>query len=437
MIDIPALSGTEDAAILDALLVSQLEHPGFRLQFSPVLEADFERDTGPERCSSFARYGIASLILYNLFLFNYFTMLPDIAWTALFVQLCLITPLAFCNVAYARRHPPAFWREATQVGIALLSLIAVVLVYQSSEMPDAVFFRYSPVMTVLFINVVISVRFRFAVFASVFIVLCNIVDLFYLAHATSDLKILIGSCILWTCLFTLLANYRLEKQQRRAYLLNARDRLRVERVRHLAHHDGLTGLSNRMLLHERIGSALDVAGREGETFALLCLDLDRFKAVNDTLGHAAGDLLLQQVAARLRQVARAAEIAARIGGDEFVVLQTGAHQPQAAVGLATRLVEALAIPFSLNGETVSIGTSVGIALFPQHGRSIAELLLAADIALYRVKRMGGCAYHLYEPATETPLHMQSLPTGSLSNAHEISYTAPAHQQDHPCHAKMG
>lgn len=435
MFDTSALPGTEKAAALDALIASQLERRGFRLRFSPVLEASFERETGPERCSQFIKYGIASLMLYNLFLLNYFTMLPDVAWSALLVQLCLVTPLAFVGVALTRLHPPAFWREATQVIISLLSLIAAMLVYQNSHMPDAVFFRYSPAITALFINVVISVRFGFAVFASAIIVLCSVVDLHHLAHVTPDLQMLIGSSILWTCLFTLLANYRLEKQQRRAYLLSARDRLRVERVRHLAHHDGLTGLSNRALLHERIGSALDVADREGGTFAVLCLDLDRFKAVNDTFGHAAGDLLLQQVAVRLRQATRATDVAARIGGDEFVVLQTGVHQPQAAVSLATRLVDALAAPYSLNGQTVSIGTSVGIALFPQHGRSIAELLRAADVALYRAKRQGGCAHHLYEPAMQTPSRARTLLEGGLRGAGGTSEIAPIPQPDPPYHGK--
>lgn len=166
---------------------------------------------------------------------------------------------------------------------------------------------------------------------------------------------------------------------------------------------------------------------------MLCLDLDRFKAVNDTLGHAAGDALLQQVAMRLRQVTRAAEVAARIGGDEFVILQTGAHQPQAAVSLAARLVEALAVPFSLDGQPVSIGTSVGIALFPQHGRSNAELLLAADIALYRAKRQGGCAYRFYEPAPEIPLHGQNLIEGHPNGERGPLQVAPTRQPDRSCH----
>jgi len=246
-------------------------------------------------------------------------------------------------------------------------------------------------------------------------------------------QMLISSCVVWTCVFSLLANYRLEKEQRRAYLLNARDRLRAERVRHLAHHDGLTGLSNRVLLHEQMSFALDLAGREDGNLAVLCLDLDRFKAVNDTLGHAAGDLLLQQVAVRLRQVTRAAEVTARIGGDEFVVLQTGAHQPQAAASLAARLVEALSAPFSLSGQPVSVGASVGIALFPQDGRSATDLLCAADVALYRAKRQGGCAHCFYELAMDAPLRERSVLENGPRNALGTSQTTVHCQPAQSCH----
>jgi len=433
MVQIPALPGNEKADNSDALLASLLEGRRFRLRFPPVLEASFEHDTGPERCNMFIKYSRASLVLYNLFLIDYFTMLPDIAWAALFVQLCLITPLGFVGQAYTRTQPPAFWREATQVILALLSLAAAMLVYQGSGMPDAVFFRYSPVLSALFVNVVISVRFGFAVFASVVIFLFNIADLWRYEHATANVQMLIASSVVWTCGFTLLANYRLEKEQRRAYLLNVRDRLRAERVRHLAHHDGLTGLSNRVLLHERMSGALDLAGREGGSLAVLCLDLDRFKAVNDTLGHAAGDLLLQQVAVRLRQVTRAAEITARIGGDEFVVLQTGAHQPQAAASLAARLVEALSVPFSLSGQPVSVGTSVGIALFPRDGRSATELLCAADTALYRAKRQGGCTHCFHELAMDAPLRERNVVENGPRNALGTSQTAVHCQPAQFCH----
>lgn len=193
-----------------------------------------------------------------------------------------------------------------------------------------------------------------------------------------------------------------------AQVLAVRDirerRAAEERIRHLAHHDGLTGLANRTLFGERLRHALARAARAGERgrsgastgdaearpdeVAVLCLDLDRFKAVNDTLGHAAGDLLLQQVAARLREAVRAGDTVARMGGDEFVVVQVNGPQPQAAQALAARLIEALCTPFDLDGRPACVGTSVGVALYPRDGAEPESLLKRADLALYRAKSQG-------------------------------------------------
>ncbi len=373
-----------------------------RLRFPPALEARFERDTGAERCRAFVRYGVTSLVLYDLFLLNYFSRIPDVAWRAALVQLGLVTPVCLAGIAYTRMGPPPFWREAIQALTALLSLVAAMAVYQDSTLPAAVFFRYSPVITALFVNVVVAVRFRFAVAASAAIVVCNMADLWRFEHATADVKLLIASSVVWTCAFTLLANHRLEREQRRTYLLRTRERQQEERIRHIAHHDPLTGLANRRLFQERMELALTLAaGRcAAGAVAVLCLDLDRFKAVNDTLGHAAGDLLLRQVAERLRAATRATDTVARIGGDEFIVMQAGVRQPEMAGLLAARLVEALCAPFDLAGKPANIGASVGIALYPRDGDDASELLRVADVALYEAKQNGRGTHRFYEPAMD-------------------------------------
>ena len=200
-----------------------------------------------------------------------------------------------------------------------------------------------------------------------------------------------------------------------AQVLAVRDirerRAAEERIRHLAHHDGLTGLANRTLFGERIRHALALSERTGEhgrsgaspEVAVLCLDLDRFKAVNDTLGHAAGDLLLQRVAARLREAVREGDTVARVGGDEFVVVQVNGPQPHGAGALAARLIEALCAPFDLDGHQVCIGTSVGIALHPRDGAGVEELLKAADLALYRAKSRGRGTACFYESGMDADL----------------------------------
>ncbi|QDX25077.1 GGDEF domain-containing protein [Sphingomonas suaedae] len=155
----------------------------------------------------------------------------------------------------------------------------------------------------------------------------------------------------------------------------------------LARVDALTGLENRLSLREAYDRVMDRAGQDG-FLVVHCLDLDRFKAVNDTHGHPVGDALLKAVSDRLRRVLREGDVAARIGGDEFVLLQAGAHPGEADL-LARRVARTVAESYSILGHQISIGTSVGYAIHPQHGRDLDELIARADEALLRAKRTGG------------------------------------------------
>jgi diguanylate cyclase (GGDEF)-like protein/PAS domain S-box-containing protein len=169
-------------------------------------------------------------------------------------------------------------------------------------------------------------------------------------------------------------------------LRDIRERRAAEaRIRFLAQHDTLTGLPNRAQFQEAINRQLALSKRDGIPLAVMCIDLDRFKHVNDTLGHWAGDLILKQVAERLLGTVRETDTVARIGGDEFVLLQTGASQPESSGVLAARIIEVLSEPFDLNGNHMTIGASVGIALSPQDSTLADVLVQDADIALYRAK----------------------------------------------------
>ena len=158
------------------------------------------------------------------------------------------------------------------------------------------------------------------------------------------------------------------------------------RLRHQALHDDLTDLPNRTLLYERMEDAMSAAGRSGELAALLLIDLDRFKEVNDTLGHDHGDRLLEEVAVRLRDVVRRGDTLARLGGDEFAVLLRGLPDRGVAVELAGRLQDALERPFTLNGVVAVLDASIGIAHCPEHGTDVHLLLQRADVAMYEAKR---------------------------------------------------
>ena len=166
--------------------------------------------------------------------------------------------------------------------------------------------------------------------------------------------------------------------------------------RYRALHDTLTGLGNRQLLADRIDSALKEAERSGTAVSLMLVDLDRFKAVNDTLGHQGGDLLLQHVARCLRASARGGDTVARIGGDEFAVLVPAASSMRAVVAAAERVHAALHEPLHVEGVEVSFGASVGVAVFPAHCNDAEGLMRHADIAMYAAKR-GGLGVTVYEP----------------------------------------
>ncbi|MEO5373213.1 MAG: diguanylate cyclase [Alphaproteobacteria bacterium] len=172
-----------------------------------------------------------------------------------------------------------------------------------------------------------------------------------------------------------------------------------EQVRHLASHDALTGLPNRALFLDRLAMALTATRRSGNRLALLFVDLDGFKAVNDTMGHAAGDALLKMVASRLTTCVREMDTIARLGGDEFTILLVNVTDPQAAIRVAQKVLSVLGQPFPIDDREAHIGASIGIAQCPEDGESTETLLAAADRAMYEVKKAGKNNYVL---ASSTP-----------------------------------
>ncbi len=165
-----------------------------------------------------------------------------------------------------------------------------------------------------------------------------------------------------------------------------------------ATHDPLTGLPNRLLLADRIAQAAALSARSNTTFAIHCLDLDHFKEINDSRGHGAGDVLLAQAADRMRSCLRQGDTLARVGGDEFILLENDVSSPDDAAATAERLIEAIRRPFDLNGTPAMVSTSVGIALYEKDGQSASELLQNADSALYRAKALRRGTLHFFDKA---------------------------------------
>ena len=187
----------------------------------------------------------------------------------------------------------------------------------------------------------------------------------------------------------------------------------------LARHDSLTGLANRAVFTESLIETSKGIAREGYGYAVLMLDLDRFKDINDTLGHPAGDRLLVEVAHRLRSAIRRTDVLARIGGDEFaIIMGSGPNQAEVAISLALRIIDALVPPFDLGGHQATIGTSIGIALAPQHGADAEELLKKADLALYAAKSGGRNSYRVFQPDMLESFQAQQTRASELRDAIE-------------------
>ena len=180
-------------------------------------------------------------------------------------------------------------------------------------------------------------------------------------------------------------------------------RRQEQEITHLARHDVLTNLANRALFREQLQQAL-LRLRRGQGFAVFCLDLDRFKAVNDTLGHPVGDVLLKQVSERLLSCVRQGDLVARLGGDEFAIIQANVRDIDSTEVLAARIVETVGKAYEINGHRIDISTSIGMTLAPRDGTDADQLIKNADLALYRTKADGRNGYSFFKP--EMNAHIQ-------------------------------
>jgi len=179
------------------------------------------------------------------------------------------------------------------------------------------------------------------------------------------------------------------------------------RISYMTHHDALTNLPNRVLFRENLEHALAFT-RRGHALALHCLDLDQFKAVNDTLGHPIGDDLLRAVAGRLRDILRETDSLARLGGDEFAIVQSAIESPADATELASRLIEMIEVPFEIDGHQIVIAASIGIAFAPEDGMDADQLLKCADLAMYRAKLDGRGVYRLFQAEMDAAMQVRRV-----------------------------
>jgi diguanylate cyclase (GGDEF)-like protein/PAS domain S-box-containing protein len=217
-----------------------------------------------------------------------------------------------------------------------------------------------------------------------------------------------------------------------AFLRDVTDsRNEIVALKHQAMHDGLTDLPNRMMLFDRLAEALEAARSDGRLIALLLMDLDRFKEVNDTFGHHFGDVLLKQVAFRLRNQLHVDDTVARLGGDEFAIVLTSALDPNAVAMTARRILNSLQQPFVVEGQVLEVGASIGIALSPQHGSDARTLMRRADVAMYATKQSNaGFSFHERdEPESRVPDQLSlvvEMRTAIERNEFELYYQPKRH-----------
>jgi len=206
-------------------------------------------------------------------------------------------------------------------------------------------------------------------------------------------------------------------EERTSRLIDANQRLKVEiadreesqaRSQYLAYHDSLTGLGNRLLFKEQLEEALKDVSVASHPLAVLFLDLDGFKAVNDTLGHSIGDLLLKSVATKLRDILPRTDRIARLGGDEFAILQISATQPGSSIALAEKIIEVVGQPNSIDGHDVTVGASVGIAVARPGDINTENFLKSADLAMYSAKSDGRGTYRMFDPEMDAVVQARRL-----------------------------
>jgi diguanylate cyclase (GGDEF)-like protein len=177
-----------------------------------------------------------------------------------------------------------------------------------------------------------------------------------------------------------------------------------EHMQHMAQYDALTHLPNRALFNDRLQLAIAAAQRNKANLALMFIDLDKFKPVNDTYGHGVGDLLLKDVASRIQDCLRESDTAARIGGDEFVILLPTIATQQDASRVGEKILHALNQPFELMGHNLQISSSIGVAVYPKHGADEKLLVKSADIAMYHAKKHGRNNVKMFRPGMQEILH---------------------------------
>ena len=366
---------------------------GFRtLLFAPGLERRYEDETRAERQRYFIATGQIATVLYDLFLFSDWQMTPDVFKAALIVRLGIFTPMFGLLWLLFTYSPSKTVREGLSSGLAIISVAMVMYVLTISRSPDLVIYQHGTLLIMLFTAVIQRLRFRFAAVTLVSILVIQIVAATQLHGITPRLMATVTITFVTALVLLLWAAYALEKEQRRSFLLDLRSRILNDHLDQLAKHDALTGLWNRHHLDTVMTSAWTDAQTHPRRMAVILLDIDHFKSLNDCAGHLEGDKCLSRIAASVHGAVADDDKAAvvRFGGEEFLVFIDGADLGM-AIKAAERIQIAIrqtAIPHPAFGDGAIVTASFGVAAGPAPDLSMERLVAAADDNLYASKRAG-------------------------------------------------
>ncbi|MFG6665813.1 GGDEF domain-containing protein [Halomonas sp. HNIBRBA4712] len=383
---------------LSTAVEAELSRKEPRLHFPPALEGQFEIDTQQQRQRGMLFSLLIATPLYFVFLINDFTSRSEIFGFILWVRLGAVLVIGVPVFWLLHRGVTPFWRETLVATVVVSAMVASCIVLRASSSAYSYYDVYCFGLILVVGNTFFPLRFVYACVATAICVAVMLFSITGYAPMSADAKQLACLGIFATALFTLVTCYRLERTERRAYLLILRERIRSghylqdnQELSRLSLTDPLTNIGNRRQFEATLAARWQAARERKSWLSLLVIDVDHFKHYNDHYGHLPGDECLRHIAAALQVECREADQVARIGGEEFVQLMphTAPESAYKAGERIRRRIEALALPNPGKGETAVITVSVGVAaLIPNDTLTPTDLLAQADAALYRAKQSG-------------------------------------------------
>lgn len=362
------------------------------IAFPAALERQFEQDTQERRCARLRVGILVSAVLYNFLLIADWLLVPDVLRAAMLLHLGLVTPWMLFAAWAMTKHPRPFVRECLAASVPLFIILQIDYGFDSTTSESAAHYQYVVIPTLLYANVSLHrLPFRFARVVTAVIVICHAAVVLSANYISNPVAAMILVQLAICAYITLVANYTMERDLRRAYLFSLRDRLRHSQAEATSKRDALTGLANRHHLDTELRRLWAVDGEQAAIVSVIMMDIDHFKWLNDRYGHGAGDLCLKRMASILvAELGAPSEVVVRYGGEEFLMVLP-AVQLVDAMRVAERIrrsVERATIPNEGPGLFGIVTASFGVASACVSELTAAELIAVADTALYAAKQKG-------------------------------------------------